>query len=357
MQELLEKMAEHFQINLTEIKVEPIHHGTLQKQNVCRLRIRAKSYLLKQHEITVPVIESGFTPFQIEKFTLSTLYKGECLVPHVVWDSELHHALLLEWRGDETLDSLAQSSSVSNLMPILHTILSEMCKLETFFTENSMRFKPYIFNFELKKTLQDLLEKGRKTISYLIQLRKIPLSSSRAAQLDTAWTSLSNRLLDAPPTLDSLDYQTHNIVIDDDLPYFIDFASIGWDWQERRLVQFFNSIGAYQEGANFVSLLNRELVNLYAEWVVKHRESRYVADITARVDGHHLLFYLSVIHKLLEAVARPETNKNRILLGAWGDARLRFQRAISLIINSNLSDDVYITQIRQTIGEFQADIS
>ena len=357
MQELLEKIAKHFQINLTEIKVEPIHHGTLQKQNVCRLRIRAKSYLLKQHEITVPVTESGFTPFQIEKFTLSTLRKGGGLVPRVIWDSERYHTLLLEWRGDETLDSLAQRSSVSSIMPILQTVLTVLCKFEVFFAENVTQFKPYVFDFQLKETLQSLLEQGRKTIGYLEHLSKTPPTSSQAAQLDTAWTSLSNRLLDSSPTLDSLDYQAHNIVIDNDLPYFIDFASIGWDWQERRLVQFFNSIGAYQEGANFISLLNRELVNLYAEWVGKHRESRSVADVAAHVDGHHLLFYLSVIHRLLEAVARPETTENWILLRAWGDARLRFQRAISLIINADLSDDVYITQIRQTIGEFQRDIS
>lgn len=356
MQNILAQIAKHFQINPSEIRVEPIYHGKQQKQNVSRLRIRRKSYLLKQHDITEPVTKSGFTPFQIEKFTLSTLYKGGCLVPRIIWESEQQHALLLEWRGDQTLDSLAQNESVSNLMPDLRTILNVFCHIENVFRENEAQFKPYVFHFEREHTLQRLLEQGRKTVGYLEHLSKTSLNSSQAAQLDAAWASLSDRLLTAQPTLGGLDYQARNIVIDGALPYFIDFGSVGWDWQERRLVQYFNSIGASQEGANFVSLLNHELVDVYAAWVTQNCERRASANIAARVDGHHLLFYLSIVYRILHAVARPETSENQILLEAWGDARLRFQRTISLIINADLSDDVSVTQIRKMIREFHTNI-
>lgn len=357
MEKLLNEIATHFQINPKDITFKKIRHGKREKQNVCRLKIRKEDYLLKQHEVTDPVTESGFSPFQIEKFTLSTLYKNRCLVPQVVWDSEQYHALLLTWCGDQTLDSLAQSESVSSIMPVLHAILIELCKLETFFADNIAQFKPYVFHFELKQTLQHLLEQGRKTIGYLEHLGNAPLTVSQKAQLDDAWNSLSNRLLAAQRTLGGLDYQANNIVIDVELPYFIDFSSVGWDWQERRLVQFFNSIGANQENANFVCMLNRELVEKYATWVVQHREEGSLTDVAARVDGHNLLFYLSIIHKLLAAVAKPEIPENRILLDAWGDARLRFERAITLIINSNLSDDHSTTQIRKMIAEFYAGIA
>jgi hypothetical protein len=357
MQNLFEQIASHFQINSSEISVEPIYHGKRQKQNVCRLRIRGKDYLLKQHDITEPVPESCFTPFQIERFTLSTLYKDGCLVPQIVWESDQHQALLLEWCGDQTLDSLAQSRSVSSPMPELHTTLNVFCHIEEVFKKNEAQFKPYIFHFDLKQTLQRLLEQGRKTVGYLQHLRKTSLTASQAAELDAAWASLSNHLLGAQPILGGLDYQAHNIVIDDELPYFIDFASVGWDWQERRLVQYFNSIGASQEGANFVSLLNRKLVDTYAEWVVENHERCSTAGVAARVDGHHLLFYLSVVNRILEAVARPEMSENQILLDAWGDARLRFQQAMALIIDSDLSDDMYTAQIRGMIEKFQADIT
>ncbi len=356
MPKLLNMIASHFQIHPNEIVVDKIRHGNIVKQNVHRLNIRVKRYLLKQYEITVPVTESGFTPFQIEKFTLSTLYKTGCLVPNVIWHSEKNHALLLEWRGEHTLDSFAQRSLASSMQPELNTILNVLCRIETVFSENCDLFIPYVFHFNVKETLQGLLDRGRKTVGYLQQLCKTPLTSSQLESFDTLWTSLTNRLLEAPLTLDSLDCQARNIVIDAGLPYFIDFASIGWDWQERRLVQYFNSLGAHQYGANFVSLLNRELVETYAEWVVQHREKCSVSDVAARVDGHHLLFYLSVVHRILEATARPEVQENQILAEAWGDLHSRYQHAISLIINMELSDDEVTNHIRKMIRDFHDDI-
>lgn len=352
MPKLLNMIASHFQIHPTEIVVDKIRHGNMEKQNVHCLNIRTKRYLLKQYEITEPVTAAGFTPFQIEKFTLSTLYKAGCLVPNVIWHSEENNAILLEWRGEHTLDSLAQQSLASSIQSELNTIINVLCKIETVFSENCDLFIPYLFHFNIKETLQGLLDRGRKTVGYLRQLCKTPLTSSQIECLETSWTSLSNRLLEAPLTLDSLDYQAHNIVIDAGLPYFIDFASIGWDWQERRLVQYFNSIGAYQYEANFVSLLNRDLVETYAEWVVQHREHCSVSDVAARVDGHHLLFYLSVVHRILEATARTEVKENQVLIEAWGDLHSRYQRAISLIINTELSDDIETNHIRKMIRYF-----
>lgn len=352
MQELLRNIASHFQIKPFKIKVEQILHGSREKQNVRRLKISEKSYLLKQHEITVPVTKLGFTPFQIEKFTLSALHNAGCLVPKLIWNSEKDHALLLEWRGERTLDSLAQRNTVVNIQAELHTIIKELCKIESVFAKNIDPFEPYIFQFDVKETLQGVLHRGRKTVGYLQQLSKTPLTSSQIEGLDAAWTSLSNRLLDAPITLDSLDYQARNIVIDAGLPSFIDFASIGWDWQERRFVQYFNSLGSYQDGARFVSLLDRELVESYAEWVVQHREDCSVSHVVARVDGHHLLFYLSVAYKILEATARPEVQENKILVEAWGDLHKRYQQAISLIIDTDLSDDLETNLIRGMIRNF-----
>ena len=356
MQHLLNLIASHFKIEPTEIEVTKILHGNIEKQNVCCLNIRANRYILKQHEITVPVTESGFTPFQIEKFTLSTLHNAGCLVPNVILTYEKDRTVLLEWRGGHTLDSLAQCNTGKNILPELSTIVKELCKIESVFAENIDLFRPYTFQFDVKETLQSLLERGRTTVGYLQQLCKTPLTSSEIECLDAAWTSLSNRLLEAPLTLDSLDYHARNIVIFTGLPSFIDFASIGWDWQERRLVQYFNSLGAYQDGANFVSLLNLELVKTYAEWVVQHRENCSVTDVAARVDGHHLLFYLSVVYRILEATARPESRENQILVEAWGDLRLRFQHVISLIINTKLSDNEEINQIREMILDFHDDI-
>ena len=365
---LIEPIAAHLKIPSCAVHIEAIRHGTQQRQNVCRLRIGTESYLLKQHDITTSVVEAGYTPFQIESTVLSLLHRNRCHVPKIIWKSERFHALLLEWCGELTLDAMAQSkprfvnprkaglSLLPELKPVLHAVLMELCRVETVFAGHARQFEPYVFHFNLDATLQHLLEQGRKTLGYLAHLKGASITSSQAAHLDTAWDVVSNRLRTAPPTLGSLDYQGRNIVITDKIPCFIDFASVGWDWQERRLTQYFNSIGANQEGANFVSLLNRDMVDTYAAWVITHREACSPADIAARVDAHHLLFYLSVVHRLLQAVAQPKMPKNRILLQAWGDAHARFQRAITLIVDTHLSDDVYTTQMREILSAFHAHV-
>ena len=359
MEHLIEHIAAHFKTDASTLKLEPIQHGTRQRHNVCLLRHSTENYLLKQHDITTAVVEAGHTPLQIETAVLSLLHDNGCQVPRLIWRSEDHHALLLEWCGASTLDALAQRSknSLQHLSPLLHTVLKALGKIETCFTTHAAQFTPYIFRFNARATLHERLERGKKVVGYLSHLSAdSPMSAVQTETFTNAWNGLSNRLQNAPLTLGNLDNNARNIVVRDAAPFFIDFASIGWNWQEMRLVQLLNSIGAFlvslSETRGFVSLLNRELVDTYAEWVSIHRETCPPAEIAARVDSHHLLFYLSVIDQLLRAVAAPEATENKILLEAWGDAQRRFRSALTHIIDTDLSDDVHTNQVREIIASF-----
>lgn len=358
MEHLIKHIAAHFKTETDALELEPIRHGTRQRHNVCRLRLDSKYYLLKQHDITAPVVVAGQTPIQIEASVLTLLYNNGCRVPQLAWKSERHHALLLEWCGESTLDALAQrgEKSVQSLTPLLLTILQEVCKIETCFTTHAAQLAPYVFRFNAQATLQDLLTRGKKVVGYLSHLSDRSMSSIEEGTFAEAWDVFAARLQDAPTTLGSLDNNARNIVIREASPFFIDFASLGWNWQEMRLVQLLNSIGAFlvspSETGNFVSLLDRELVHTYAEWVSTHRESCPPDEVAARVDGHHLLFYLSVIDQLLRAVAQPDATESRMLLEAWGDPQKRFRSAIAHITGAHLSDDVYTHRIREIITDF-----
>ena len=361
MKYLIKPIAAHLKTGTDALKLERIQHGMRQRHNVCRLKLGAESYLLKQHAITTSVVDAGYTPLQIETAVLSVLHENGCQVPQLIWKSDDQHALLIEWCGELTLDALAQSEEkfIQHLTPLLNTILRELCKIETCFTTHAAQFSPYIFCFDAHTTLRNSLEQGKKVVGYLSHLSSSPMSSTQTETLANAWHVLANRLQNAPTTLGSLDNNARNIVIRDEASaFFIDFASIGWNWQEMRLVQLLNSIGAFlvspSGNANFVSLLDRELVNTYAEWVSTHRETCLPAEVAARVDGHHLLFYLSVIHQLLRATVQPEATENRMLLDAWGDAQARYQSALTHIIHTRLSDDVSTNQIREIIRGFSA---
>ncbi|RKU24661.1 hypothetical protein C6497_17765 [Candidatus Poribacteria bacterium] len=346
---LLNDIARYFNTSPDTLELLPIQHGIKHKQNVYCLRIRDSNYLLKSYEIFQSVTPSGFTPREIEQFILTTLHKNRCHVPQVIWESTKHNALLLEWCGDMTLDDSVQCAKTPKLSQILQNCLKSLCKIETVFEKYSERFTPYIFAYDYNSTLLRILEQGKKTISYLTHLSKKEMSSSEESHLKMIWTTFCNLLINGRPTLGPLDYHARNIVINDDIPYFIDFGSVGLDWQERRVIQYFNSVGANFEGGNFVSMLDGELVECWINWSVRDKTDYDLKEMTSRIDGHHLLYYLSIIHRLLEAVARPEEQDNQILLESWGDAGIRFKRAISIICNTRLSENSCVFQLREII--------
>lgn len=360
MQHLIEPIAAHFEADPESVRLGPIQHGTRLRHNVCYLNVDTSKYLLKQHDIKTAVVDSGYTPCDIETEVLSILHRNGCKVPQVVWSSAELHALLLEWCGEQTLDAVAQGAEnpPTDIKPLLEKILREFCKIESCFALRAERFAPYVFPFNAHENLKNLLERGVKVIGYLSHLGEKPMASAQADTLIEKWNALAVRLQLAPTALGGLDNNARNIVVAGESPVFIDFASIGWNWQEIRLVQLFNSIGAFlsteNESANFVSLLDADLVNTYAEWVCTHRETSSAAEVAARVDAHHLLFYLSVIHQLIQAVAQPEVTESRMLFDAWGDARPRFRCALTQIIEADLSDDAETREIRAMIGEFRA---
>ena len=316
-----------------------------------------RAYLLKQHLITQPVAESIFTPFQTEIAVLLRLRQAGCRVPELYWWSESASCLLMEWCGDTTLEDLAQETPIDELKQIVQNTVRAFSQLEEEFTKSAAVLKPYIYPLDysafLRDAMQTLLDRGRKTLDYLGWMRGEPITVDQAGMLDTIWSRLSNRLHRATPTLGTLDYNARNIVVDGNTPTFIDFGSIGWDWGERRLVQSLNSLGTNRANGNFVSLLGQEVVKEYANQVAKDREGCSETEIATQVDYHQLLFYLSIVYRLLQSTAQPETAESRSTLQAWGPPKARFQRALGLLTDFHLSEDPDTGHIQEAIAAFR----
>ncbi|MCH8289488.1 phosphotransferase [Candidatus Poribacteria bacterium] len=361
---IIQQIASQFGTVSDCVQMTPILHGVLERNNVWRLEIAGKTYLLKQHLNAQPIGESTFTPFQIESSALAMLHQAGCHVPKIVWKSDPALCLLLEWCGEATLDELAQLKQCKHpgfiqaqlteiLKPVSINVIREFCRIENAFAKHTDAIAPYVYPLDysdfLHRTMQTMLDQGRQTMSYLARLSGL----QRQETIDTIWLDLSDRLHGTAPTLGSLDYNARNVMINQEKPTFIDFASVGWDWGERRLVQSLNSIGANCKGGNFVSLLDSEIVGIYASEASNYRKNCSKSEITVRVDYHHLLFYLIAIYQLVSAIARPNTAENQAFLKAWGDAKARLSRAVNLLADSRLSDHPYALRLRELIAEFR----
>jgi hypothetical protein len=352
----VKEIADRLRIDPVSLQITPIRHGTHERNNVWRLAVAEKDYILKQHLIIHPIGKSAFSPFQIETAVLPILHRAGCRVPQIVWKSEDDSTLLLEACGEKTLDDFTQETPADALKPITRNAVQEFCRLELAFAECAEDIQPYIYplGYPLHQTLDAILDRGRSTMNYLAWLSGEPMRPDEQTIVDEIWEDMSNCLHGAAARLGSLDYNARNVVIDGDRPTFIDFASVGWDWGERRLVQSFNSLGAHRSGGKFVSALNREVVGEYASQTAKAQERTDEAEIAVRVDYHNLLFYLSIIYRLLQATAQPEREGSIPLLKAWGDAQPRLRQAIDLLAGSPLSDNPYAAQLRRIVGEWRA---
>ena len=349
---IINQISGHLRIDPASLQVRPIRHGRLERNNVWRLNTPENKYILKQHLVAQPIGKSAYSPFQIETAVLPILHRAGCRVPQIVWKSEVDSTLLLEWCGENTLDDLVQVSPADALKPITRNAVREFCRLELAFADSAEYVQPYIYplNYPLHHTLDEMLHRGRKTMDYLAWLGGKPMHPDEQAMIDRIWKDMSNCLHGAAARLGGLDYNARNVVIDGDRPAFIDFASIGWDWGERRLVQTFNSLGAHRSGGSFLSTLNREVVGEYAS-----QTSQGGADAAEiRVDYHNILFYLSIVHRLLQAAAQPQRDESISLLNAWGDAKPRLRKAIDLLADSTLSGNPYAAQLRDIVGEWRA---
>ena len=350
---IIPKISDRFGKSPDCLHVAPIKHGYVERNSLWRVIVNGQSYLLKQHFITHPIGDSAFTPFEVELTVLSTLRDAGCSVPAIVWRSAQDFCLLLDWRGESTLDDLAQTASLESLKETIISALSEFCQIEKGFADRQTDFAPYVYPLDypvyLRQTMQEMLDQGRKTMGYLSRL----YGETESSDLDELWSNFSQTLHRNSATLGTLDYNARNIVIDAGDSTFVDFGSVGWDWSERRIVQFFNSLGSNREGGNFLNLLNREIIRAYTNQAVTYRSGISEGDIFARLDYHHILFYLSIVHRLLEAVAQPEKERNRALLKGWGDAGARLARALEILVDSELSDDSSAQRIREFVRRFR----
>ena len=337
---IIKDIATFFGVNVACLHASPIRK--LSENNIWKIEIDQHTFALKQHFIHTPVSGCKFTPFEIESKTLNILKSKGCSVPKVIWQSNKDQSLLIEWCGNQTLDDMVHSGV--NWRPTVKQAILQFCYIEKEFKKSQDNLTPYIFPVNQDEKLQEILGRCRKTVSYIIQFNEKEQRSNHQKRIDQCWDNISNYLLSKPKNLGSLDHNSHNILINRQKAFFIDFASIGWNWQAQRLVQSFNILGANHPTGNFVNLINQEIIETYTEISGQKQEND-------DIDLHNLLFYLSIIHRILRATSQPNHPDNVRLRKAWGNLKTRLDRAIHIIIKSNLSNNVEANTIRQTIAD------
>jgi hypothetical protein len=226
-------------------------------------------------------------PVAGEAAALRFLRARGCPVPYVLAADET--ALLTEWVGDTTLDDALQAGEEVDGAALLSAVRSVSEALAAVVPS--------------KEGARDALAADLGAWAGAMPDALAWLGASYAAE---ALAPVIERALACPPRPGSLDYTARNVVLSESGPVLIDFAAVGFDWDERRAAQYALSAGADRADGEFRSALAGEAVD--ASWDPEG------------IDAHEVLL-LGIAAEQLRQVAVGRSSRART--AAWRNIERR----------------------------------
>jgi hypothetical protein len=271
-----------------------------------------------------------------ESLVLERLHRLGCPVPEVHLVEPSLRILVTAWAGDRTMDDACQEEAPETVAQRGEAVAEGLCRIEAAAKEldEGLLLRP-----DAEGEAAGILREARLGAEALLEGYAWPLAEAQGALARVA-----ERLRAGTRAVASLDYNARNVVIDrGGAVRFIDFSSVGWDWPERRFVQYVTGLGAYRKGGRLVSPLTPELAALYA----RRRFSRAISEeaVLRALDAHDLLFHLVILARLARLRRPPETPAARLLRRAWDAPEARWRQAL-LYLARPLSDDPDLNALR-----------
>lgn len=269
----------------------------------------------------------------VERQVLDLLLAAACPVPRILAIDPETQFIFFEYRGDHTLDDMCQENA-TGLQTLARHIISGFCQIERTLTAHievlDSLIHPAATLKHLRTTIDHIGAQAHSGLDYL-------LNSSAASAPRADLHDLLDRIVQhsgaTAPTLGSTDYNARNIVVDraSRRPSFIEFAKLGWDWPERRLVQYLTSLGGGHPNGRFHSLVNPNSAKWYARCAGGDADDRILA-----LDSHHILFHLNAAALLSKALETPQQPPHARLLQRWRQPQRRMQQ-LARALSQNLS--------------------
>lgn len=273
-----------------------------------------------------------------ESLVLERLHRLGCPVPEVHLVEPSLRILVTAWAGDRTMDDVCQEEDQETIVQRGGAVAEGLCRIEAAGGEVD---EGLVLRPDAEGEAAGILREARYGAEALLRGDTRP-----PAEAQGALARVAERLRAGARAVASLDYNARNVVIDrDGAVRFIDFSSVGWDWPERRFVQYVTGLGAYRRGGRLVSPLTPELAALYAR--LRRRFSSAVSEeaVLRALDAHDLLFHLVILARLARLRRCPETPVARLLRRAWDAPEARWRQAL-LHLTRPLSDDPDVNTLR-----------
>lgn len=159
-----------------------------------------------------------------EARVLSTLNQLDAPVPNLIAYDEAQGVLLLEYLNGRPLGLFKPEE----LKPYYHLFMQSSERLKELFESVSSQFTDLAVNVDKDKFRNEMKEIGE----YLSQKIEFPILAQQS------WHDILELVLSQPLSFGSRDYSPYNIILQGEKMYFLDFETVGFDWQARRFWQY-----------------------------------------------------------------------------------------------------------------------
>ncbi|MDP6778905.1 MAG: hypothetical protein QGI83_19280 [Candidatus Latescibacteria bacterium] len=349
-----ECLPAHLPGSPTVVAVDPVRRPESNHPGVWVARTDDGTRVVVKHQIFAPLTRGEpHDLLRAEERVCRMLSDTGCPVARVYGVDPTHSLVFSEWCGKLTLDDVCQESDEASVRAWGKQVVEGFCGTQGVLRDRTPDLADVSFP---ECDRQGLLEIWSQTVlgigsqvGELVSWLNPGTSSRTTARVEMLWNELVEALADAPSLLGPTDYNARNIVINTSTQEarFIEFAKLGWDWPERRLVQYTASMGSGRGDGGFRSALDQNQAAAYgslADWSGGDPETA-----ARRLDAHHVVFHVLAGLRLQRALLHPAEENNRQVLAAWRNPQRR-ARELSALLGQPLSSDSLVTELRTLLG-------
>lgn len=287
------------------VRAEPVWRHTTPHPNVCRVETSdGRRLAVKRVRNRSSQTRGGHDALTTEWEMLRLLQEMARRVPTPVAFNADEGLLVTTWVEGETLDDLAQRDPQQATSFVVDA-LRALGEVERAFDINLVDIESFAFQLDydayLSNDFAEFVKDAVAAVDWLLARAHQPTSQENI-ELQKAWDALYDTICEGVPTFGTLDYNARNLILSGSGSTYLDFSAVGWDWPERRIVQYFMALGAHHPEGNFVQTLSRTAIERLGEDLFFSPE---------RLEAHRIVFLGVALERLLWNGEPKEGNSKR----------------------------------------------
>jgi hypothetical protein len=259
-------------------------------------------FVLKHHLFAHLTKNKPYDLIDVETCVTSILLKENVSVPQILATHLEHGFTVYDWCGEETLDDHCQQHDPA---PFTNKVIDTILNLERGFQKHTATLQPRIVPGGSIPDVQTAFIEITTSLTDVLPDLIHTLTQQSPPNISAHWQNICQQIQKMPFMLGPTDYNARNIVLSaTKKPYILELSKIGYDWPERRLIQYTTSLGAHLATGRIIGLITPQCASIYAKKSATHR-SISADQILINLDIHHLIFHLLAALQCLQASTQP----------------------------------------------------